>query len=163
MMEKDNLLTGKRILVVDDEPDILESLEELLSMCEVTSASSFGEAEKLLEKGGFDLAVLDIMGVDGYRLLALARKKNVIAVMLTANALSPAHTVKSYKEGAALYIPKEELANIAVFLNDVLEAKKKGKSTWWRWIEKFDPYYTKKFGPNWKDENEEVWKNLISY
>lgn len=37
-MEKDNLLDGKRILVVDDEPDILESLEELLAKCEVVKA-----------------------------------------------------------------------------------------------------------------------------
>ena len=32
-MGKISLLDGKKILVVDDEPDVLESLEELLSMC----------------------------------------------------------------------------------------------------------------------------------
>ena len=30
-MEKDDLLRGKRILIVDDEGDVLESLEELLT------------------------------------------------------------------------------------------------------------------------------------
>ena len=41
-----NYLDGKRILIVDDEPDILETLEELLSMCEVVKASTFEEAEE---------------------------------------------------------------------------------------------------------------------
>ena len=34
-MEENKLLDGKKILVVDDEQDVLESLEELLPMCEV--------------------------------------------------------------------------------------------------------------------------------
>ena len=32
-MSDTSLLDGKRVLVVDDEPDILEVLEELLEMC----------------------------------------------------------------------------------------------------------------------------------
>ena len=28
------LLDGKKILIVDDEPDVLDTLEDLLSMCE---------------------------------------------------------------------------------------------------------------------------------
>ena len=70
-----NLLDGKRILIVDDEPDILESLEELLSMCDVVKAASFEEAKETLETQYFDMAVLDIMGVDGYKLLAVANEK----------------------------------------------------------------------------------------
>jgi len=41
------------------------------------------------------------MGVDGYKLLEIAVERKVIAVMLTANALSPEDTVKSLKDGAA--------------------------------------------------------------
>ena len=48
-MEKKNMLDGKRILIVDDEPDVLESLVELLSMCQVTKASTFDEAKEMLE------------------------------------------------------------------------------------------------------------------
>ena len=32
-MSNSSLLSGKRILVVDDEPDILGVLEDLLDMC----------------------------------------------------------------------------------------------------------------------------------
>ena len=63
-MPKD-LLKGKTVLVVDDERDVLETLEDLLSMCEVLKASTFEEGELALETQAFDIAVLDIMGVDG--------------------------------------------------------------------------------------------------
>ena len=42
-------LSGKRVLIVDDEPDVLETLEGLLPMCHVSKASNFAEAEKLLQ------------------------------------------------------------------------------------------------------------------
>jgi DNA-binding NtrC family response regulator len=158
-----DLLRNKKILVVDDEQDILETLVELLSMCTVVKASTFKQGKELLEEESFDMAILDIMGVNGYKLLEIAKGKNIVAVMLTAHALSPDDTMKSYVEGADLYIPKEEVGNIAVFLNDVLEAKKKGKNPWWRWTERFDAYYNQRFGSDWKGEHKEFWENLISY
>ncbi|MFC1533136.1 universal stress protein [Thermodesulfobacteriota bacterium] len=143
---RQSLLDEKKILIVDDEPDILEILEDLLPMCNIITASDFKTAKTLLETQTFDLAILDIMGVDGYNLLTTANKKKVITVMLTANALSLEDTLKSYQEGAAAYIPKEKMANIEVYLNDVLEAKESGKHFWWRWLERFGAYYDKKFG-----------------
>ncbi len=157
------LIDGKRILIVDDEPDILEALQELLSMCDVVKASTFEEAEELLKTQYFDMAILDIMGVDGFKLLEIANKRDVIAVMLTAHALSPETTVQSYKEGAASYVPKEEMVNIATYLNDILEAKEQGKSVWWRWLERFGAYYDKKFGLNWKDKDKDFWESLKYY
>jgi len=135
-MSEKSLLDGKKILIVDDEPDVLESLEELLPMCDVVKASTFNEAKELLESQYFDMAVLDIMGVDGYKLLEIAKDRKVIAVMLTAHALSVDDTVKSYKDGAASYVPKDEMVNIAVFLEDILEAKEKGGNFWWRWLDR---------------------------
>ena len=43
-MEKQDLLTGKRILI-DDEPDVLETLADLLVECKVTKAANFEEAK----------------------------------------------------------------------------------------------------------------------
>jgi len=34
-MSSKDILKGKRILIVDDEPDVLESLIELLDMCKM--------------------------------------------------------------------------------------------------------------------------------
>ncbi len=154
------LLDRKKILVVDDEPDVLETLRELLSMCEVTEAGTFEQAKELLDTQTFDIAILDIMGVDGYRLLEIARQKKTVPVMLTAHALSPDHTIRSYKRGAALYVPKDKMANIATYIEDVLEALSKGKSTWCRWLERFESYYEKKFEAAWKDKDREFWKSF---
>ncbi|MCK5350382.1 MAG: response regulator, partial [Desulfobacula sp.] len=105
-------LENKKILIVDDEPDVLDSLEELLDMCTLVRAQNFEEANHFLKTQKFDMAILDIMGVDGYQLLETATKKDVITVMLTAHALSPDNIKKSYLGGACSYIPKEEMINI---------------------------------------------------
>ena len=110
-MSKDDLLEGKIVLVVDDEPDVLETLDDLLPMCHVVKASTFQEAKELLETQAFDFAILDIMGVRGYELLECATRKKVIAIMLTAHALSVENTIKSYKRGAASYLPKDEMSD----------------------------------------------------
>ena len=150
-MPEKNILDKKRILLVDDEPDILETLGELLSMCDVTKASTFEEAETLLEEQEFDLAILDIMGVNGYDLLKKANEKDIIAVMLTAHAMDAENLSKSYKEGAASFIPKEKINDIPVFLNDILEAKEKGKGLWSRWLERLESYFDDQFGPGWQE------------
>ena len=152
MIQK-NLLDGKKILIVDDEPDILASLRELLSMCIVVEASNFDEAKKLLEEEFFHLAVLDIMGVKGYKLLEICRQKEVPAAMLTAYSVTPEDIEKSYQNGAASFIPKDELLNIEVFLHDILEAKKRGKPLWWRWFDRLADYCEKKFGPDWQKKH----------
>ena len=150
-MEDFSLLQGKRVLLVDDEPDVLEALEELLSMCEVFKANNFEAAREYLQTQYFDLAVLDVMGVKGYELLEIAVNRNVTAVMLTAHAMQPENIVKSYKEGAASFLPKEQMASIAAFLNDILEAKEHGESPWTRWYERLASFFEDKFSPELQD------------
>ena len=157
---KESMLKGRRILIVDDEADVLETLSELLSMCDIVQAQTFEEAKNRLETEFFDIAILDIMGVNGYELLEIANKKKVIAVMLTANALSVEDTVKSFQEGAASYIPKEKMEEIETFLSDILEARKKGKNLMWRWLDRLGSYYEKKFGEDWQKENKEFWEKF---
>ena len=162
MAGKDRL-QGKRILLVDDEPDVLDTLVDLLPMCETVKASHFKAAKDYLESEYFDLAILDIMGVEGYHLLEIANQRDVTAVMLTAHALSPENVVKSYKEGAASYLPKEEMVNIASFLNDVLEAQEQGTSPWDRWYDRMGSFFEKKFGPKWQDDEKDFWEKFPFY
>ena len=54
------LLEGKKVLVVDDEPDVQETIEEILFMCDVETADSFDAAASMMEQDDFDIAVLDI-------------------------------------------------------------------------------------------------------
>jgi DNA-binding response OmpR family regulator len=149
-MPSENLLYGKKILVVDDEPDVLQTLVALLPMCKITTASTFDEAKELLENQDLDMAIFDIMGVDGYSLLKIATEKKVTAIMLTAHALSPENIRKSREGGAASYLPKDKMADIATFLNDVLEAQKKGKNPWWRWLDRLSSYFDREFGTDWR-------------
>ncbi len=156
-------LDKKRVLIVDDEPDVLDSLEELLNMCTTVRAQTFEEANHFLETQKFDIAILDIMGVDGYQLLETATKKEVITVMLTAHALSPDNIKKSYLGGACSYIPKEEMINIETFLIDVLKARKEGKNPWTSWYKRLDTYFETKFGPNWDKDDKKFWEKMIYY
>lgn len=162
-MTRKDFLKGLKVLIVDDEPDVLETLEDLLDECDLERADSFEAARRLMDTRRFDVAVLDIMGVDGYRLLQIARQKHITAVMLTAHALSPESIVRSYKEGAAYYIPKEKMSDIPVFLQDVLEARQKGRSTWRRWFSRMGGYCEKRFGPDWQEGDKIFWEKFPFY
>ena len=152
-MERQDLLEGKRILIVDDEPDVLDTLEDLLPMCKITKASTFEQARELLEDRYFDMAILDIMGVQGYELLELCNSKRVIGIMLTAYAMTPEDINRSFENGAASFVPKEKMSQITTYLADIYEAKEKGKSVWWRWYDRLADYCEKKFGPEWQQEH----------
>jgi len=157
-MSDTSLLKGKKVLVVDDEPDILEVLEELLDMCEVVKATTFDQARQLLESQPFHIAILDIMGVDGYGLLEIANKRDIPAVMLTAHAFNAENLVRTIKEGAYSYIPKEEISDIAEYLVDALIAREKGENPWNTWQERLPTsYFEKRCGATWRDTDPEFW------
>ena len=169
-MKTEKLLQGKRVLIVDDEPDILDSLTELLSICMIDRASTFEEAKKLLETYSYDVAVLDIMGVNGFELLRISKKKDIPTLMLTAHALNEETLKKSAEEGASYYVPKEEIAQIDVFVADVIDAREKKKNPWVRWFERLGPFFdgSIKFrGPNWREKHRKFWdeklKQLTGY
>ena len=94
------ILKGKKFLIVDDDLDIIEFMEEALDMCELHTADEYDTARQMLEDNDYDMAVLDIMGVNGYELLSLANKRGIPAVMLTAHALSADNFAKSMSGGA---------------------------------------------------------------
>ena len=155
-----DLLAGKAILIVDDEPDVLETLKELLDMCVIDSALDFETAKQLLKRKSYDAAILDIMGVDGYDLLDLTERIGTPALMLTAHALSAKHLVKSLKNGAYSYVPKHEMANISDFLSEAIKAKENDWHKPITWFKKLIPYFDEMFGSAWKDTHEEDLKNL---
>ena len=156
MPDQQEILKNKKILIVDDEPDILETLEELLDMCLIDSAPNYETAKKFLEKNSYDVAVLDIMGVRGYDLLELATSKGIPSLMLTAHALSPDNLITSIKKGARSYIPKDKITDITTYLIDIFKEveEETGKS---KWFQRLEPFFDKKFGPDWKEKDREFW------
>lgn len=154
-------IEGKRVLIVDDEKDVLDTLTELLRMCKIDAASSFEEAKNFLETGVYDVAILDIMGVEGYKLLEIAKNKNIPALMFTAHALTEKDLKRSAEEGASYYAPKDEIKNIALFVADVIEAKEKNKNPWVRWFERLGSFYEKRFvGTNWRQKEKEFLRKI---
>jgi len=161
-MDPNKLLKGKKVLIVDDEKDILDQLIELLDMCRIDTASSFDEGKTLLESESYDIAVLDIMGVKGFDLLEIANKYKIPALMLTAHALSEESLKKSAEDGASYYAPKDEIGKIDLFIADVLEAKEKNKSPWIKWFERLGGFYDKKFhGTNWREQERKFWQEKL--
>lgn len=156
-MATDDHLEGKKILLVDDEPDVLDTLEDLLINRQTTKAATFEEARRLLEDGSFDIAVLDIMGVNGFELLDIASRRGVVAVMLTAHALSPDSVKRSVAGGADYYLPKEEMVNIEEHLIEILDDRARGKSPWERWMHRLGSYCEQKFGPDWQKGDQIFW------
>jgi len=144
---KESVLNGKKILLVDDEPDMLALVEEEIKMSCPTSkidkASSFETASKKLETQTYDLVVLDIMGVRGFDLLELAVKSNFKVAMLTAHALSPEAFKRSFEMKARAYLPKEKLGEIVPFLEDVLTYEY--LPGWKRLMSKLGDYFGKTF------------------
>jgi len=162
-MDPDRILLGKRLLIVDDERDILETLTSLLNLCKIDPASSFEEAKKLLEQYEYDLVVLDIMGVKGFDLLKIANKRNIPALMLTAHSLNEESLMKSMREGAAYFVPKEKMVEIATYAADVIEAKERNKNPWTRWVERLGRFFDATFtGPNWREQQKEYLEKIKS-
>jgi CheY-like chemotaxis protein len=151
-MSTETLLQDKIILVVDDEPDILETLGEILDMCLVYKASSYDEAVQYLKGYTIDIAILDIMGVNGFELLKRSVAKGVPTVMLTAHALTPEALKKSMKLGAVTFLPKEKIPEIDDFLADVVLGG--GKPIWEKFFERLGTYFEKRFGPDWKEKDQ---------
>ncbi|MDQ6708037.1 MAG: response regulator, partial [Acidobacteriota bacterium] len=105
-------MAGKgRILVIDDEPEIRESLETLLSLegYSVDLAQNATEGERRLESKAYDLVLLDLMMPDksGMDVLRGVRERDRATpiFMITAYGSVDA-AVNALKLGANDYFPK---------------------------------------------------------
>ncbi len=111
-----------KILVVDDEPLVRRSLEEILKTrkIQVVSAASIAAAEALVASDGFDLVMLDVRlpDGDGQRLLeqVMALPSHPPVVMMTGHG-SIESAVGCMRAGAFDYITKPfNVAQIDVIL-----------------------------------------------
>lgn len=150
---RESILSHKKLLVVDDESDILNIVsEQIIERCtdtKIDTASNHEDAVELLKSKDYDLVILDIMGVRGFDLLEIAVSRKFKVAMLTAHSLNPEALKKSYDMGAMAYLPKEKLDELIPFLEDILQNDY--KSAWKKLLEKLEDYYTEKFGsPEWK-------------
>jgi DNA-binding NtrC family response regulator len=148
----ESILNHKKMLIVDDEPDVLALIEEeILQSCpdsKIDKAANYENATELLKSKEYDLVVLDIMGVRGFDLLEIAVTHEFKVAMLTAYALSPEALKKSHDMGAMAYLPKDKLGELVPFLEDVL--KHEYKTGWQRLMGKLDNFFDTTFDSNWR-------------
>ena len=159
-MADNDILKGKKILAVDDESDVLDTLKEMLDECEMETATTYELAKELLESRVYDAAILDIMGVRGFDLLKLAMKKKIPALMLTAHGLNPDNLVDSVKLGAKSYIPKDKIGDIDIYLKEIFLAQEKGIEKSGNWFALLGSYFDNRFGHGWKNKDKKFWKEF---
>jgi len=159
---KESILSNKRILAVDDEPDVLMLLEEEIldacPKCQLDQATTYENAVQLLASWTYDLVILDIMGVRGFELLEDAVSRNFPVAMLTAHALAPEALKRSIELGARTYLPKEKLGEIVPFLEDVLTQEY--VPGWKRLFEKLGGFFEARFGPDWQKAEGRFWQEF---
>jgi DNA-binding NtrC family response regulator len=156
---KASVLSGKKILAVDDEPDVLTVLEEEIMGacpdCKFDKATNYEKAAELINSNFYDVVILDIMGVRGFDLLALSVSRNLRVAMLTAHALTPEALKRSFDMKARAYLPKEKLGEIVPFLEDVL--KYDYLPGWKRLFEKLKSFFDSKFESDWEKKTGLNW------
>lgn len=114
-----------RILLVDDEPEILRLLTRRLRRkgCEVASASDGGQALALLQQGPFDMAILDFLmpRMNGLDLAAQCcqRRPELKILMLTGSPVIEEIEIAGY---ACLRKPLENLQDLDVAIERLLAA-----------------------------------------
>jgi putative two-component system response regulator len=109
---------GKRILVVDDDENILNLEKTILEQkgFSVTTAGGGAEALAALADKGFDLILLDVMmpEVDGFtvcrKIKEDPRLKDIPVIFLTAKGGGEA-LAEGFESGAVMYINKPFTAN----------------------------------------------------
>jgi DNA-binding NtrC family response regulator len=155
-----SILQGKRLLAVDDEIDVLETFREMVLAevpdCHIDQALSYEEASALIANNAYDLVVLDIMGVRGFDLLEAAVQRYFKVAMLSAHAMTPEALMRSYKMKAHAFLPKEKLADIVPFLEDVLTYDY--ETGWKRLLKKLRPFFRDRFESDWELKTGLPWR-----
>jgi DNA-binding response OmpR family regulator len=126
-------MSAAKILVIDDEKDVLEVLRLVLSRSgyEVLASSSGMEGLAQAQADRPDLILLDIMmqRMDGWEVLRAlksdAETREIPVVILSAR-VEPKDKIRGLQEGAVDYVTKpfavrEILEKVSLILNDLAE------------------------------------------
>jgi len=124
---KESILNGKRIMAVDDDPDILAMLEKEIRMaapnCYIDKASNYQRATELFASLTYDLIILDTAFARTFDLLELeiTRPSPYPVVILIAHTVNPETLRRFTGMGVRAYLPKDKLSEAVPLLEDVLK------------------------------------------
>jgi len=158
----ESILNGKKILAVDDEPDVLTVLEEEITEvcpdCKFDKAVNYEAAVRMMKLNRYDLVILDIMGVRGFELLDAAVRYKLPVAMLTAHALTPEALKRSIEMMDRVYLPKEKMGEIVPFLEYVL--KYEYLTGWNALFKQLKGFFNERWGKDWQKADAGFWKEF---
>ena len=103
-------MTIPKILVVDDDTDVLDMLKQYLvkNAFAVHTASTAQEVEAIVAKNRIDLILLDVMLGDdnGFQICQSLRKENSVPIIMMSALSTDHHRMKGYSSGADDYVAK---------------------------------------------------------
>lgn len=106
-------LPGPRVLIVDDEPNLIEAIGDVVGPrgmgCRIITAATLAQARKILTTQGIELMVADVHlpDGDGMSLLPALRQHqpNAAAIVMTGSP-SVDGAISALRGGAADFVPK---------------------------------------------------------
>src|SRR6187397_1970952 len=119
----------QKILILDDEPDILEIYQEILarlpSQPEIHTAESGMRAIALLESEPFKLLLADLRmpTMDGFQVLAIVRRRfPALRVVVMTSADDEQFRARAYAMGIDLYLEKPKTGKEIINFVDCIES-----------------------------------------
>lgn len=119
----------QRILILDDETDILEIYQEILarlpSQPEIVTCDTGSQAIALIESQAFNLMLLDLRmpHMDGFQVLAIVRRKfPSLRVVVMTGADDEQFRARSYAMGIDLYLEKPKTGKEIINFVDAIES-----------------------------------------
>ena len=155
---KESILNGKKILAVDDEPDVLTVLEEEIldacPGCRFEKAITYEGAVEKISSRIYDLVILDAMGAVGSDVLGLVMGQDVPVAILTVYAVIPEALKERIRMTGWACLPREKLGEIVPLLEKILRngtmpGRKRSPRMWGFGSIRFESYW-KKIGLNWR-------------
>lgn len=121
--------TRQKILILDDEQDLLEIYQEILarlpSQPEIRTATNGHDAVALLENEPFALLLMDLNmpQMDGFQVLAIVRRRfPTLRTVVMTGATEDDLRARAYRIGVDLYLEKPKTGREIIFFVDCIES-----------------------------------------
>jgi DNA-binding NtrC family response regulator len=123
---------NERILIIDREPDILNTLDNILSKAGfyTKSAAKFQEAFDLIKSEPFDLVIMDIRTpeMDGLKAMEKIKKlDDEIEIIVLTGSVSLKNAVQALRSDGAFDFLFKPLENMDQLIVSVKQALEKGR------------------------------------
>jgi DNA-binding response OmpR family regulator len=123
------MATRQKILILDDEQDLLEIYQEILarlpSQPEIRTATNGHDAIAMLENDTFSMLLVDLNmpQMDGFQILAIVRRRfPTLRTVVITGATDEDLRGRAYRIGVDLYMEKPKTGREIIFFVDCIES-----------------------------------------